>query len=228
MYPVCQFLLLISFHLLLFPSNHFDYLKKVDAIPNVSASDPMHISETEYAMFYLKDQGKPILWGPDRYLGRYIQKQTGADMVMWQGSCVVHEEFKAKGLRDLMSVYPDAAVLVHPESPEEVVNLATVVGSTSRLLKASMELPHKKYIVATDKGIFYKMQQMSPTKTFYPAPTAGEGATCRSCAHCPWMAMNQVDAVLQALDSSDNQIHLDPSVIKQARISLERMVNFTS
>ncbi|MCB1699137.1 MAG: quinolinate synthase NadA, partial [Halioglobus sp.] len=139
---------------------------------------------------HLMDQGEKILWAPDRFLGSYIQRETGADMVMWQGSCIVHEEFKAKGVLDLKQVHPDAAVLVHPESPASVVELADVVGSTSQLIKAAQTMPNEKFIVATDNGIFHKMRSMAPGKVFIEAPTAGNGATCRSCAHCPWMGMN--------------------------------------
>ena len=119
-------------------------------------------------------------------------------------------------------------VLVHPESPASVVELADVVGSTSRLLNATRELPHSQFIVATDKGIFYKMQQLNPNKQFIAAPTAGEGGNCRSCAHCPWMAMNQVDSALSALKGNQNEIHLRTDVIKKARLSLQRMVDFSA
>ncbi|HAD48195.1 MAG TPA: quinolinate synthase, partial [Idiomarina sp.] len=149
---------------------------------------------------HLDSKGEKILWGPDRHLGNYIQKQTGADMVMWQGACVVHDEFKAKALKDLKKVHPDAAILVHPESPQNIVDMADAVGSTSQLIKASQELPNDTFIVATDRGIFYKMQQLQPNKTFLEAPTAGNGATCRSCAHCPWMAMNGLVAIADALE----------------------------
>ena len=108
---------------------------------------------------YLDSQGEKILWAPDKYLGAYVQKNTGADVLMWDGSCIVHEEFKAKGILDLKKVYPDAAILVHPESPESVVDIADVVGSTSQLIAAAKSLPQKQLIVATDQGIFYKMQQ---------------------------------------------------------------------
>lgn len=177
---------------------------------------------------FLHESGHKILWGPDRFLGRYIANQTAADMVMWQGACIVHEEFKAEELRKMIQIYPDAAVLVHPESPASVVELADVVGSTSRLLNATRELPHSQFIVATDKGIFYKMQQLSPNKQFIAAPTAGEGGNCRSCAHCPWMAMNQVDSALSALKGNQNEIHLRSDVIKKARLSLQRMVDFSA
>ncbi len=177
---------------------------------------------------YLTDRGEKMLWAPDKYLGSYIENETGADMVMWDGSCIVHEEFKANGLRDLMQVYPDAAVLVHPESPQPVVALADVVGSTTQIIRASQELSNEQFIVATDKGIFYKMRQLVPDKMFIEAPTAGKGATCRSCAHCPWMGMNILENLEETLRIGDNEILVDPEISKRALIPLERMVNFAN
>ncbi|MGV6807487.1 MAG: quinolinate synthase NadA, partial [bacterium] len=159
---------------------------------------------------YLDSEGQKILWAPDKFLGSYVQRETGADMLLWDGSCIVHEEFKAKGVKDLLAVHPDAAVLVHPESPAPMVELADVVGSTSQLIQAAIDLPNRKFIVATDSGIFYKMQQSAPDKEFIIAPTAGAGATCRSCAHCPWMAMNHLEYLMKSLESGDNEIQVDP------------------
>ena len=175
---------------------------------------------------HLMEQGEKLLWAPDKYLGGYIQKQTGADMVLWDGSCVVHEEFKAKGILDLKAVHPDAAELVHPESPDSVVELADVVGSTTQIIRASQELANEKFIVATDRGIFYKMRQLAPNKTFIEAPTAGNGATCRSCAHCPWMGMNALDNLEASLKQGSNEIFVDEAIAKKALLPLERMVNF--
>jgi len=175
---------------------------------------------------HLHDQGKKIIWAPDKHLGAYVQRVTGADMLLWDGSCIVHEEFKAKALEDLKRVYPEAAILVHPESPEAVVKLADVVGSTSQLINAAKNLPNPTFIVATDRGIFYKMQQQAPGKTFIEAPTAGNGATCRSCAHCPWMAMNTLDVLAQELETHRNEVTVDPALIQQAMIPLNRMLDF--
>ena len=177
---------------------------------------------------HLMDQDKKILWAPDKYLGGYIEKETGADMVLWQGSCIVHEEFKAKGLEDLKQVHPDAAVLVHPESPASVVALADVVGSTTRIIQAALEMPNETFIVATDRGIFYKMRQMAPGKTFLEAPTAGNSADCKSCAHCPWMGMNALDNLEQSLRQGDNEVFVDETIAKGALLPLERMVNFVN
>lgn len=176
----------------------------------------------------LMDNGEKILWAPDQHLGRYIQRETGADMLLWDGACIVHEEFKTKQLLDMKAVYPDAAVLVHPESPESVIELADVVGSTSQLIKATQQLEQQQFIVATDKGIFYKMQQLSPNKTFIEAPTAGEGATCRSCASCPWMAMNTLESMLHSLQTGSNEVLVDPALIPKAVRPLQRMLDFTT
>ncbi|RDV25285.1 quinolinate synthase NadA [Alteromonas aestuariivivens] len=179
---------------------------------------------------HLDSLGKPIIWGPDRHLGAYIAKQTGADMLMWQGECIVHDEFSAQKLQDMKALYPDAAILVHPESPASVVEMADAVGSTSQLIKASQTLPHEKFIVATDKGIFYKMQQLAPHKTFIEAPTAGNGATCRSCAHCPWMAMNGLEAIYNALSegSEGHEIFVEEGLRQKALVPLNRMLDFSA
>lgn len=175
---------------------------------------------------HLQARGEKILWAPDKHLGGYIQKQTGADMLLWDGACIVHEEFKAKGVEDLKSLYPDAAVLVHPESPASVVALADVAGSTSQLINAARELPHQELIVATDRGIFFKMQQAVPEKTLFEAPTAGNGATCKSCAHCPWMAMNALDNLAGALRQGTGEVFVDDALRLAALKPLERMLNF--
>ncbi|MCH7337797.1 quinolinate synthase NadA [Acinetobacter sp. NIPH 2699] len=177
---------------------------------------------------HLDSLGEKIIWAPDQHLGRYIQKKTGAEMLLWDGACIVHEEFRARGITQMKALYPDAAVLVHPESPEAVVDIADAVGSTSQLIKAAQTLPHKQMIVATDRGIFYKMQQAAPDKELFEAPTAGEGATCRSCAHCPWMAMNELDGILHVLQHGDEEIHVDPALAQRAKLPLDRMLNFSA
>ncbi|MDG2412911.1 MAG: quinolinate synthase NadA [Halioglobus sp.] len=176
---------------------------------------------------HLHDSGEKIIWAPDQHLGNYVQSQTGADILMWDGACIVHEEFKARGLADLKQVYPDAAVLVHPESPASVLELADRVGSTSQIIRAACEMDNKQFIVGTDQGIFYKLQQQAPQKEFIIAPTAGNGATCRSCAHCPWMAMNDLESLAQVFSRDDNEIFVDPGIGEQAMVPLRRMLNFS-
>ena len=177
---------------------------------------------------HLDSLGEKIIWAPDQHLGRYIQKKTGADMLLWDGACIVHEEFRARGIAQMKALYPDAAVLVHPESPESVVDVADAVGSTSQLIKAAQTLPNERLIVATDRGIFYKMQQAVPNKILVEAPTAGEGATCRSCAHCPWMAMNELDGILEVLQRGDQEIFVDPVLAERAKLPLDRMLDFSA
>ncbi len=177
---------------------------------------------------HLAAQGKKIIWAPDRHLGSYIQSRTGADMLLWNGACIVHEEFKAKGLQDLRAVYPNAAVLAHPESPASVLAIADVIGSTTQIIRAAMQLPQSHFIVATDKGIFYKLQQMAPDKTFIIAPTAGKDATCRSCAHCPWMAMNSPQRLLESLETGSNRVSVPRAISERAMVPLQRMLDFAS
>lgn len=175
---------------------------------------------------YLDSCGEKILWAPDKYLGSYVQKKTGADMLLWNGSCIVHEEFKSQGVAKLKAVYPEAALLVHPESPEAMVDVADAVGSTSQLIKAAQTLPNPQMIVATDIGIFHKMQQAAPDKELIIAPTAGESATCRSCASCPWMGMNNLKNLMESLEQGSNEIFVDPAIGQQAMVSLGRMLDF--
>ncbi len=176
---------------------------------------------------HLAARGEKILWAPDKYLGGYIREQTGADMVLWNAACVVHEEFKGLELEALRRQHPDAKVLVHPESPASVVAQADAVGSTSALIKAARELDASKFIVATDKGIFYKMQQAAPGKQLIEAPTAGRSATCKSCGHCPWMAMNGLGNLAACLENGDNEILLDPQIAARARVPIMRLLDFT-
>lgn len=175
---------------------------------------------------FLHGQGEKIIWGPDRHLGKYIAKETGADMLLWQGSCIVHNEFKAIELEQLIAEYPTAKVLVHPESPDSVVALADVVGSTSKLLNATKEMDADTFIVGTDLGILHEMQKHSPNKTFLPAPTAGESATCKSCAFCPWMAMNGLKGIESCLTHHTGEITLSEELANQAKRSLQRMLDF--
>ena len=176
----------------------------------------------------LKDAGKKILWAPDKHLGGYIQRETEADMVFWQGACVVHDEFKAFELQALLAEHPDAKVLVHPESPADVVALADAVGSTSAILKAAKTLNARTFIVATDSGLLHKLRSINPGKTFIEAPTAGNSATCKSCAQCPWMAMNGLAGVAHVLETGLNAVEVDAALGLRARLPIDRMLAFTA
>ncbi len=175
---------------------------------------------------HLAEKGEKILWGPDRHLGRYVQKLTGVEMVFWPGSCVVHEEFKTVALERLRKLHPEAAVLVHPESQESVIEQAHVVGSTTALINAVASMDNKEFIVATDSGIFNKMRKVAPGKILIEAPTIGEGATCQSCAQCPWMGMNSLQNLAEVLEKGTNEILVDTDLAMQAQIPIRRMMDF--
>lgn len=177
---------------------------------------------------YLKEKGEKILWAPDVHLGNYVQEQSGADMLLWQGACVVHESFRANALKDLIKQYPEAGILVHPESPQDVIHMADAVGSTTQLINAAKELPNKTFIVGTDLGLIHKMKLAAPDKEFLVAPTGGSGATCLSCAHCPWMALNSLEKLAQVLESGANEIHIEESIRQKALLPLQRMLDFKS
>jgi len=182
---------------------------------------------------HLHAQGEKILWAPDIHLGRYLQQKTGADMLLWNGSCIVHDEFKAVELELLRQEHPEAKVLVHPESPAAVIAQADVVGSTTQLLRAAAQLPARTFIVATDNGILHKMRQAEPGKRFLEAPTSGNGATCKSCAHCPWMAMNELERLAVTLEAAlrgtrDQEIHVDRALALRARRPIDRMLDFAA
>jgi quinolinate synthase len=177
---------------------------------------------------YLHERGEKILWAPDRFLGDYIRTKTGADMLLWNGACIVHEEFKGKELEEMRAANPDAKVLVHPESPPSVIAQADVVSSTTGLINAVKTLDAKRFIVATDRGIFYKMRLEAPGKELIEAPTSGRGATCKSCAHCPWMAMNGLVKLRDALRSNTNVIDLPADVCERAVIPIKRLLDFAA
>ena len=175
---------------------------------------------------HLHSQGKKIIWAPDKHLGKYIEDYTGADMILWDASCIVHDEFKYQGLSDMKKLHPDAGVLVHPESPMEVIKLADAVGSTSQILQAAKNLDFDKFIVATDKGIFYQLEKNNPKKVFFEAPTAGNGAQCKSCSQCPWMGLNSLENLEKTLLDMKNIINVSEEIIQKAQISLNRMTSF--
>ena len=184
-------------------------------------------SIAEKIVAHLHHQGKKILWAPDKHLGDYVQRATGADMLMWNASCVVHDEFKAQQLEELKLKHPKAKVLVHPESPRGVIHLADAVGSTTGIIQAAERLGAREYIVATDGGIIHQMRKRLPGVTFIEAPTAGKGATCQSCAHCPWMAMNGLRNLLETLEGAPgHEVFVDPGIGRRAKVPIERMLDF--
>tara|TARA_B100001989_G_scaffold228886_1_gene185944 strand:+ start:55 stop:1038 length:984 start_codon:yes stop_codon:yes gene_type:complete len=195
---------------------------KVKSIADWVVTSSIAVSLVEY----LTSLGKKLIWAPDKYLGQYIIDRSGADMVLWNSSCIVHEEYKFSELKKMIHDYPDCDVLVHPESPRSIISLADVVGSTSKLIQASQDSKKKYIIVATEKGIFYQMKKLSPNKIFIEAPTAGEGASCKSCGRCPWMKLNSLDKILSVFADNKNEIHIPKHIINDAQKSISRMVSF--
>jgi len=177
---------------------------------------------------HLHERGEKILWAPDRHLGRYVQQQSGADVLLWRGACVVHEEFKAIELELLKKEHPRAKVLAHPESPAEVIALADAVGSTTGIIRAAQTLDADEFIVATDNGMMHKLRTLMPDKRFIEAPTAGHGASCKSCAHCPWMAMNGLANLVDTLERGANEIVVDPAIGRRAYDPIARMLAFAT
>ena len=177
---------------------------------------------------YLDAKGEKIIWAPDKYLGQYIQQNTQADMLIWQGACIVHEEFKGQELSNLSQQHPDAMILVHPESPASVIEQADFVGSTTAIIQAAVKKDAKKFIVATDKGIFHKLKLAVPDKVFLEAPTSGKSATCISCGHCPWMAMNSLSKTARCLEENRNIIYISPELAERAKMPIQRLLDFAS
>ena len=175
---------------------------------------------------HLTSLGKKLIWAPDKYLGNYVIDTTGADMLLWDGSCIVHEEYKTIELKSMMMKYPDCDVLVHPESPRSIIQLADTVGYTTKLIEASKVSKKKYIIVATEKGILYQMKKYSPDKIFLEAPTEGEGATCKSCGRCPWMNLNIIKKVEDVFKTKTNEIILSHDIIARAKKPIDRMINF--
>lgn len=176
---------------------------------------------------HLKERGEKIIWAPDRHLGNWIEQETGIEMIRWQGHCIVHDEFTTYELEQMMDQHPKAKVLAHPESPAEVLALADVVGSTKVLLNAVVNMPDEQFIIATDFGIFYKMQQLAPNKRLMIAPTGSKEKQCTSCAHCPWMAMNGLQNLADCLEQQTGEIKISEDVQKKALKSLDRMLTFS-
>lgn len=176
---------------------------------------------------HLKARDEKIIWAPDRHLGAYVAEQTGASMHIWQGMCVVHDEFRATELKKLMAEHPEAQVLVHPESPREVIQLADTVGSTTTLINAARSAKTDTLIIATDYGLFHKIKQAAPDKNLLIAPTGGVTATCSMCAHCPWMGMNTLANLAHCLEQGSGEIHIEEHIRKMALRPIERMLAFS-
>lgn len=178
---------------------------------------------------YLSSQNKPILWVPDRHLGSYIANQSSCDVYCWPGRCIVHDAFESNALKYVKQEHPDAQILVHPEAPASVVEMADYVGSTSQILAYVQKSPLKQFIIATERNIFYKLSTSCPEKEFIQAPVASNSGHCISCANCPWMELNSVKSLIEALkDPAPHSVHVDENIRVGAIKPLERMLSFSA
>ena len=171
-----------------------------------------------------KDQ--KIIFAPDRHLGRYISKQTGRDMLLWHGSCIVHEQFSEKELIKLKVKHPEAKIIAHPECPESLLSYADHIGSTSSLLKFTTENISGEFIVLTEPGIIHQMKKANPTGKFYGCPAMDQSG-CVLCNNCPYMQLNDLEKLYKVMKNQDNEIILEDNLMKKASLSLDRMLKMS-
>jgi quinolinate synthase len=171
---------------------------------------------------------KQIIFAPDKNLGGYINRVTGRNMILWDGACMVHESFSARMLKDMKEKYPEACVIAHPESEKPVLDLAEYIGSTTGLLKYTINSPKKEFIVATESGILHQMQKASPDKVFHVAPTSKDGRACQACQDCPHMKLNTMEKLYNCLKDETPEIILPEHTIKDARAAIDRMLEISA
>jgi quinolinate synthase len=167
----------------------------------------------------------PIIFAPDKNLGKYVMSITGRDMVLWDGSCVVHEAFSLDKLIELHKQHPDAKIIAHPESETHILATASYIGSTSGMIDYVKNNPNNKFIVATEFGILHKMQQEVPDKILIPAP-AKEDNTC-ACSECGYMKMNTLQKVYDCLVNESPEVHVAEDIIQKALVPIERMLELS-
>lgn len=171
---------------------------------------------------------KQIIFAPDKNLGGYINRVTGRNMILWDGACMVHEAFSARMLKDMKEKHPEACVIAHPESEKPVLDLAEYIGSTTGLLKYTINSPKKEFIVATESGILHQMQKASPDKVFHVAPTSKDGRACQACQDCPHMKLNTMEKLYNCLKDETPEIILPEQTIKDARAAIDRMLEISA
>lgn len=190
-----------------------------------SISDVIITSSNAQQIVEAIPKERKILFGPDQHLGRWLSKKLDRPFELWQGACEVHVLFNAKKLYELIAEHPDAVVIAHPECDESVLQHAQVVGSTSRLLEEVQKNPAKKFIVATETGIFHQMQKARPDVELIQAPVMDAGCSCND---CPYMKMNSMEKIKRALETLSPEVGLNEKLRLQAKISLDRMMDITS
>lgn len=167
-------------------------------------------------------EDQPIVFAPDKNLGKYLIAETGRDMILWEGSCIVHEAFSLEKLIDLYKKHPTANIIAHPESETHILKVAHYIGSTSGMLNHVKNSPNDTFIVATEAGILHQMQLDNPTKTLIPAPSK-EDNTC-ACSECAFMKVNTLEKLYQCLQDESPEVHLDNEIIEKALLPIQRML----
>jgi quinolinate synthase len=168
---------------------------------------------------------KPIIFAPDKNLGKYVMEQTGREMLLWEGSCIVHEAFSLEKLIDLYKEHPDATIIAHPESETHILKTAKYIGSTAGMIQFVKKDPNTKFIVATEAGILHKMQQEVPNKILIPAPSK-EDNTC-ACSECGYMKMNTLQKLYNCLLNESPEVTVPENIIEKALIPIERMLELS-
>lgn len=169
---------------------------------------------------------EPIIFAPDKYLGGYLVRQTGRDMVLWQGTCIVHEQFSEKELINLRTDHPDARIIAHPECPENLWRYAEHVGSTTSLIKYVEKYPSDEFIVLTEPGIIHHMRKQCPNATFHDVPGVSDGA-CVSCNTCPYMKLNTIEKLYMCMVNESPVIEVGEELRQQAEKPLRRMLEMS-
>lgn len=167
-----------------------------------------------------------IIFAPDKYLGDYLIRKTGRDMVLWDGACIVHERFSEKSLIQLHSLHPEAKIIAHPECPPDLLAHADFIGSTSALLNITQQDPASAFIVLTEPGILHPMRLASPEKTFYEVPGLMQGS-CSACNSCPYMRLNTLEKLYTCMTHKTPEIQIDETLRLQAKRSLDRLLDMT-
>jgi quinolinate synthase len=168
-----------------------------------------------------------IIFAPDKFLGSYLNKKTGRNMLLWNGSCMVHERFSECELVKLKTAHPKALVIAHPECPEALLNYADHIGSTSSLLTFTENNPGREYLVLTEPGILHQMQKRSPGSIFYGVPSALDGGACISCNTCEYMKLNTMEKLYLCMRDQLPELTLSPELIAAARKPLDRMLELS-
>jgi quinolinate synthase len=209
-----------------FKADHPDHLvvSYINCTAEIKAmSDIICTSSNAVKIINQIPEDQPIIFAPDRNLGRYVIQQTGRDLVLWEGSCIVHETFSEKEIVQLQTTHPEAEIIAHPECEEPVLRHAHYIGSTTRLLKYCQDSPRQEFIVATEPGIIHQMQKAAPGKTFIPAPAMNNCA----CNECPYMRLNTLEKLYLAMKQRQPEVNVPENIRKAALKPIQRMLEMS-